>query len=130
MNRTLITVIASLLFSEVSQSQSAVASTASPAPPIQLSVCRATVSTVARILQLRFVDVGPIAARTVFSTVQVGMRRSDIRDVGTFAPSVRIDHTFRLDIDDFPWTVFRKPGPQMECAVKEVDLVDGSHWLH
>jgi hypothetical protein len=128
MNPTLVAVIASLLFSEASQSQSALASTPSSIVPIHVDFCRATISTAARILQLRFADVGPTTANAVVFTVQVGTWQSEIRDAGKFSPGIQIDHMFRLDMDTFPWTVFRKPVPQAECVVKQVDLIDGSHW--
>lgn len=128
MNRKLIAAIASLLFSDASESRHALASTSPPAPPIELSLCRATITREARTLQMRFSDVGPVTARAVVFTVNVGHWRTEIRDAGTFSPGARIDHSFRLDIDVFPWTAFKKPAPQAECAVEHVDLVDGTHW--
>ena len=128
MNWTHIAAIVCLFVSGASESRLAAASTPSPAPPIQLSVCRATITPETRALELRFADVGPVAARAVAFTVQVGTWRTEIRDAGTFSPGAMIDHSFRLDIDEFPWTVFKRPVPRAECAVERVELVDGTHW--
>jgi hypothetical protein len=127
MNPTPIASIAFLLFSSGLQTNLGVPSTPSSVSPIHLDFCRATVTTAARTLQFRFADIGPTTASAVVFTVQVGAWRSEIRDVGTFSPGVQIDHTFRLNVDVFPWTVFRKPVSQAECAVRSVELIDGSH---
>lgn len=126
MKPTHIAAIAALLLA--TESPLALASPALSAPPIQLSVCRATITPQARTLQLRFDDVGSVAARAVVFSVQVGTWRTEIRDAGTFSPGATIDHSFKLDIDIFPWTVFRRPVPQATCAVQRVDFVDGTHW--
>ena len=128
MNRTHIAAIACLLFSGASESQLAHASPALSAPVIAVSVCRATITPEARTLQLRFADVGAVTVSAVVFTVHVGAWRTEIRDAGTFSPGATIDHSFRLDIDDFPWTVFKKPVPQATCVVEQVDFVDGTHW--
>ena len=128
MNRKLIGVIASLLVLVSSEPRLALASPASSAPPIQLSVCRATITPEARTLQLKFADVGTVTASAVVFTVHVGTWWTVIRDAGTFSPGARIDHSFRLDIDIFPWTVFRRSTPQAQCTVKQVDFEDGSRW--
>ena len=128
MNRKLIGAIASLLLSVASESRLALASPASSAPPIQVSICRATITPEARTVQLRFADVGAVTARAVVFTVHVGTWRTEIRDAGTFSPGARIDHSFRLDIDVFRWTVFKRPVPLATCAVEWVDFVDGTFW--
>lgn len=121
MNRTLIAIIASVLLSEASQLQFALASTPSSADPIHLDVCTATITSHARSLQLRFVNVTSITVGAVLFTVQVGSWRSEFRDVGQFSPNVKIDHMFKLDLD--PCAPFGMRPTQAQCAVKRVDFI-------
>jgi hypothetical protein len=54
MNLTLVAKVGSVLLSEASQSQFALASTSLSADAVHLDVCRATITAHAKMLQLRF----------------------------------------------------------------------------
>jgi len=121
MNSSVIASIAFLLLSSGLQAHLGVNSTLSSAEPIHVEVCRATITTRIRTLQLRFVNVSSITAGAVVFNIQVGSRRSEVRDVGQFSTNAQIDHTFRLDID--PWAPFGSRPTQSKCTVRHVDFI-------
>jgi hypothetical protein len=96
--------------------------------PIRVDQCQAQISRRDHLLELKFKNIGTVAAYVVSLTIGIGTQEFTVRDVGTFSPGVEIDHHFNASIDPWPFLVFSASVPPAECRVMSVDFFDGTHW--
>lgn len=96
--------------------------------PIHIDLCRGPVSWRNQNMELKFHNVGSIAATQIVFNVAIENQDFTMRDVGTFSPRVEIDHSFWANVN--PW-LFRSPRElRIICKVVSVDFVSGAHWSY